>query len=89
MISEDLLKILVCPETKQPLAVAPQETVDALNTRIREGALRDRAGEKVERPIEAGLIRRDGRVLYAIVDDIPRMLIERGIPTDQDTAGAS
>jgi len=89
MISEDLLKILVCPETKQPLTLAPQETMDALNARIREGTLHDRAGEKVERPIEAGLVRQDGRVLYAVIDDIPRMLIERGIPMDQDTAGGS
>jgi uncharacterized protein YbaR (Trm112 family) len=88
MVSEDLLRILVCPDTKQPLALASQATVDALNARIRQGTLRDAGGEALTRPIEAGLLRKDGRVLYPIIDDIPRMLIERGIPMGPQGGGA-
>jgi uncharacterized protein YbaR (Trm112 family) len=82
MVNDDLLRILVCPDTKQPVALAPQAMVDALNARIRQGTLRDAGGEELTRPIEAGLLRQDGRVLYPIIDDIPRMLIERGIPME-------
>jgi uncharacterized protein YbaR (Trm112 family) len=88
MISEDLLRILVCPDTKQPLTLAPQATIDALNARVRQGTLRDTGGEEVTRPIEAGLLRKDGRVLYPIIDEIPRMLIDRGIPMEPPQAGA-
>jgi uncharacterized protein YbaR (Trm112 family) len=87
MISDDLIKILVCPDTKQPVSRAPAEIVDALNERIRQGTLRDQGGEPVGQPIEAGLLRQDGQVLYPVIDDIPRMLIERGIPVQQRKAG--
>ena len=87
MVNEELLKILVCPETKQPVALAPPEMLEALNARIRQGALGDKGGETLERPIEAGLLRKDGRVLYPVIDDIPRMLVERGIEMAADKAG--
>ena len=87
MISDDLIQILVCPDTRQPVTRAPAEMVDALNEQIRQGTLRDKGGEPVGQPIEAGLLRQDGQVLYAVIDDIPRMLIERGIPIEQSEAG--
>ena len=89
MVAEDLIRILRCPETRRPVALAPQPTIDALNARVREGTLRDVGGEPVERPIEAGLMREDGRVLYPVIDGIPRMLVERGIPINPDEAGGS
>ncbi len=88
MIDEELVRMLVCPETKQPVTLAPGEMVDTLNARIRQGTLRDRGGDAVERPMDAGLLREDGQVLYPVIDDIPRMLIERGIPIDPNEAGA-
>jgi uncharacterized protein YbaR (Trm112 family) len=87
MLSQDLVRILVCPETKQPVALAPNELVEKLNAQIRAGTLRDRGGERVEQPIEAGLLTEDGRVLYPVIDDIPRMLVERGIPLEPSKAG--
>ena len=89
MVAEDLIRILRCPETRQAVALAPQQTIDALNALVRQGTLRDVGGEPVEHPLEAGLMREDGRVLYPVIDGIPRMLIERGIRANRGEAGGS
>ncbi len=78
-VSEELLEILVCPETRQPVAVAPEELIRRLAGEVEAGRLRNRGGEKVTRPIEAGLVREDGRVLYPVEDGIPVMLVEESI----------
>jgi uncharacterized protein YbaR (Trm112 family) len=78
-VSPDLLEILVCPETKQPVRLAPAEVLARLNQRIQAGQLRNRGGAPVARPLAEGLLREDGRVLYPIDDGIPVMLIEESI----------
>jgi len=78
-ISSELLEILVCPETKQPVAMAGEETLAQLNQKIAAGSVRNRGGDKVERPITEGLIREDAAVLYPVDDGIPVMLIEESI----------
>lgn len=78
-VSEELLEILVCPETRQPVKPASAEQLEALNAKIREGTLRNRGGEAVGKPVEEGLVREDGRVLYPVDDGIPVMLIEESI----------
>jgi uncharacterized protein YbaR (Trm112 family) len=78
-ISPDLLEILVCPETRQPVAPASEATLAKLNSEIAEERLRNRGGERVTAPIEEGLVREDGRILYPIDDGIPVMLIDESI----------
>jgi len=78
-VSPDLLEILVCPETRQPVRAATPAEIDALNQRVRAGMLRNRGGEPVPKPIEEGLVREDGKVLYVVDDGIPVMLIEESI----------
>ncbi len=78
-ISQDLLDILVCPETRQPLTLADAELLERLNRRIRQHEHRNRGGDPVARELRAGLLRPDGAVLYPIEDDIPVMLIEESI----------
>lgn len=80
MIDQELLEILACPEDKTPLRLAGESTLATLNQSIAAGTLTNRGGELVAEPIEAGLIRQDGRYLYAIRDDIPIMLIDEAIP---------
>ena len=41
---------------------------------IEAHSLRNRGGEAVAKPIEEGLLREDGRVLYVVDDGIPVML---------------
>ena len=79
MIDKDLLKILACPETRQPLAEASVAELDALNRRIEEGGVKNVGGEPVSERLEAGLVREDRKILYPIRDSIPVLLIEEGI----------
>ena len=78
-VSAELLEILVCPETKQPVAPAPQELLARLAQQVEAGTLRNRGGDPVTQPIGEGLVREDGRVLYPVEDGIPVMLIEESI----------
>ena len=78
-VSEELLEILVCPETKQPIALASDEVLGNLARDIEAGTVRNRGGEKVTQPITEGLVREDGKILYPVDDGIPVMLIEESI----------
>jgi len=83
MIDSELLKILVCPESRLPLQLASSELIARINLLIARGSLLNKAGQKIEKPIDGGLVRADKRVLYPIVDDIPMMLVDEGVPLDQ------
>jgi uncharacterized protein YbaR (Trm112 family) len=78
-VSQELLEILVCPETKQPVAPASDEVLQKINSEIESGKLRNRGGEPVGTPIVEGLLREDGKILYIVDDGIPVMLIEESI----------
>ncbi|HIL02276.1 MAG TPA: hypothetical protein EYG06_09335 [Myxococcales bacterium] len=78
-VSEELLEILVCPETRQPVTVAGTELIARLNGEVESGSLRNRGGEAVSAAIQEGLIREDGKILYPVEDGIPVMLIEESI----------
>ncbi len=80
MVDQSLLDILVCPETKQPLRVADVALLERVNASVRTGGLTNRGGKLVATPVEAGLVRQDGAVLYPVRDDIPIMLIDESIP---------
>lgn len=80
MIDKQLLDILVCPETKEPVSLADDDTVAKINEKIQAGGLTDRGGEPVTEPINGGLIRDDRQYMYMIREDIPIMLIEKAIP---------
>jgi uncharacterized protein YbaR (Trm112 family) len=51
-----------------------------VNSRIREGKLRNRAGTQVQEPVEGGLLREDGAFLYPIRRGIPSMLVDDALP---------
>jgi uncharacterized protein len=79
MIDPQLLDILVCPETRLPLVAADAGLLARLNRLASEGQLRNRRGNLVEGPIDDGLVRKDGRLLFRVVDGIPLMLIDEAI----------
>lgn len=78
-VDADLLEILVCPETHQPLGHASPEVLKRVNERVGAGTLRTRGGEPVKKPVQEGLVREDGRILYVVDENIPVMLIEESI----------
>jgi len=82
MIDQDLLDILACPENKTPVKLADQSLIDKINSTIEDGDLENRGGQKLEAPIDGGLVRKDGAYLYPIQDDIPIMLIDEAIPLE-------
>ena len=78
-VRQELLDILVCPETKQPVSPASREVLAKLADDIRAGRVRNRGGSQLGEPPTEGLVREDGKVLYPVDDDIPVMLIEESI----------
>jgi uncharacterized protein YbaR (Trm112 family) len=78
-IDKELLEILVCPESKQTLSLASEQILDGLNSEIDSARLRNRGGNVVEKRIDEGLLREDGKILYIIDDSIPIMLIDQSI----------
>ena len=79
VIDEDLLKILACPDTHQPLSLADEELLARVNASIEGGECSNVGGDKVEVPLEAGLVREDGTIVYPIRDAIPVLLVDEGI----------
>ena len=67
-MDEELLEILCCPLTRQPLRLADEK------------ALAKASANWGFRPILEGLIREDGRMLYPISNGIPLLTPEEGIP---------
>jgi uncharacterized protein YbaR (Trm112 family) len=78
-----LLEILCCPVSKTPLIMLGQEKLDKLNSAIASSEALYVDGEKVTEPLQEALITEDGKVIYAVQDDIPILLEEKGIGTTQ------
>jgi uncharacterized protein YbaR (Trm112 family) len=85
VIDKQLLDILVCPETKEPVSLADDELVAKINEKIKAGEVKTRGGEKVTEPISGALVREDRQYLYMIREDIPIMLVDQAIPLAEVT----
>ncbi|MCH7563043.1 MAG: hypothetical protein IH968_04375 [Gemmatimonadetes bacterium] len=84
MVDPELLQILVCPETRQPVRPAGADVLTRLNSAIEAGTVVNQGGQEVREPIEEGLVREDGKVLYPVREEIPIMLIDEAIALDAD-----
>jgi uncharacterized protein YbaR (Trm112 family) len=82
-IKKELLDILCCPVTKEPLEMLAADKLAHVNDLIAEGKIKTVDGKPVETKIVEALITTDGKTIYRIDDDIPVMLVDMGIPTDQ------
>jgi uncharacterized protein YbaR (Trm112 family) len=79
MLDPQLLKLLCCPETYQPLQLADSALIEQLNQKVRAGKATNRAGRTISEPLTAGLVRADGKLVYPIRKQIPVLLIDEGI----------
>jgi len=83
MITDELLRILICPDNGSRLTRGEQGLVDRLNQAITAKRLKNKAGRSLEAPLSGVLVREDQTVVYPIVDDIPLMLADEAIPLAQ------
>lgn len=79
-MNEELLPIICCPQSRQPLSLLDGDGLVRLNRRIAQGEIRNAAGETVTLPLEKALVREDGRIAYPVRDSIPLLVVEEGIP---------
>ena len=82
-IDGKLLEILCCPVSKSPLQRLPAGKLKTLNQAIGAGEVNYVNGDKVDEPLREALITQDEKVIYAVVDNIPILLEEKGIGTTQ------
>jgi len=85
-VDPELLEILVCPESHQPVQPAGAELLTRINEQISAGELRTRGGETRREPLVEALLREDGRILYPVEDGIPVMLIEESLELSEREA---
>lgn len=79
MIHPELLEILCCPETHQPVREAAPELLERVNHAVRAGGVKAEGGAEVNEAVAGGLVREDGKFLYPIRNGIPIMLVEERI----------
>lgn len=82
-ITDDLLPLLRCPITHQPLADAGLDVVEHANRMIEERKLTNRLGESVEDTFDGGLVNRESTWLYAVRDHIACLLADEAISLTQ------
>ena len=78
-IDQELLDILVCPETHQPVGLADTAMLEGINNKITANALKNHQGELVTKTVEEALVREDGKCVYLVDDGIPNMLIDERV----------
>ena len=82
-VPDELLEILVCPETKEPVRIAGPELLTRVNGAVERGTLVTRGGETVRDTLDEALVREDGAVLYPVRESIPIMLIDESVDLTQ------
>jgi len=82
-IDPELLSLLACPESRQPLAEAGSELLEKVNAAIAAGGFKNIGGVEVGQALEAGLVREDGTIIYPVRDGIPVLLAEEGLAIPQ------
>jgi uncharacterized protein YbaR (Trm112 family) len=73
------IELLACPQVHTPVRVADAVLIERVNQSIARGELKNAAGQAVTKPLDGGLLRADGHVLYPIVDEIPILLPDEAI----------
>ena len=78
-----LLDLLVCPASRQSLALLDSRGLQALNQAISAGGVRRADGRAQAEPVREALVTRDRKRVYRVDDGIPVLLAEEAIDTDQ------
>ena len=81
-----LLDLLVCPATRQPLALLEAAGLDQLNRAIAAGRVKRHDDSAQSDALAEALITRDRKTVYRVDDGIPVLLIEESIAFAQAEA---
>ena len=79
----NLLDILCCPLTRQPLGMMTASRLAKLNKLIQEQKIKDLSEDIVDVALEQALVTEDGKLAYPMVDGMPVLLEERCIALSQ------
>ena len=82
-VDRKLLDILRCPVTKQQVFPLTGQQLAAINKAIAAGNVVNADGSAVNNPLEEGLVTENRNRVYRIEQDIPVMLEDESILTDQ------
>ena len=82
-LDRKLLEILRCPVTKQQVFPLTKQQLTAINQAIAAGDLAHADGSTIDSPLEEGLVTENKNRVYRIEQDIPVMLEDESILTDQ------
>ena len=78
-----LLDLLVCPATRQPLALLEPAGLAALNAAAAAGHLHRVDGATQSQPLREALVTHDRKLVYRVDDGIPVLLAEEALATAQ------
>ena len=78
-IDKELLDILCCPKTKVDVRLLTKQELDSLNSKILQRNVKYVDGTTVDETLIEGLITIDKKTVYEIKENIPVMLIDKGI----------
>ena len=78
-----LLDLLVCPTTRQPLALLDSRGLQVANGAIAGGGVVRADGTPQSEALREALVTRDRKTLYRVDDGIPVLLAEEAIATAQ------
>ena len=78
-----LLDLLVCPATRQPVALLDSRGLEALNQAIAGGSVVRGDGSPQATAVREALVTRDRKRVYRVDDGIPVLLVEEAIATSQ------
>lgn len=83
MVDPRLLEKLRCPQDGSPLTLAEPQLVQRLNRSVESRQLVNVGGHLLEKPLDSGLVRQTGDLLYPVIDRIPVMLPDEAIDLSQ------
>ena len=83
MFDQEIFSVLRCPLSQSRLTLADAQLVEQINQRIKTGRIVNLAGHQLDRPLEAGLVRAAGDILFPVYDAIPVMLPDEAVALSQ------
>ena len=78
-MNREIIDILVCPATHQSLRIASKSDMAKIQKKYQESGLTRVDKQPVENMPDSLLIRKDKKVAYLVIDQIPNLMVNEGI----------